>query len=71
MSSYDKAIKLGTKQRNKLWEGPSYEVPELRMSGQWLRRVGFKAGHKVEVTVREKLLVIRPVKIDSKIDYYN
>ena len=71
MNNYDKEIKLGTKQRNKLWEAPSYEVPELRMSGQWLRRIGFKPGHKVEVTAREKLLVIRPVKINPDIKYYN
>ena len=58
----EKQLKLREKYRNKLVEAPAYIVPELKISGQWLRRVGFKAGHKVEVTIREGLLVIRPTK---------
>jgi len=37
-------------------------VPELKISGVWLERLGFKAGESVSITVREELLIIQPVK---------
>ncbi|ELR68586.1 hypothetical protein C900_00234 [Fulvivirga imtechensis AK7] len=34
-------------------------VPELKLSGVWLEKSGFKAGEMVNVTVREGLLIIQ------------
>jgi hypothetical protein len=36
------------------------EIPELRLSGLWLEAVGFKAGSKVVIEVRENELIIKP-----------
>lgn len=37
-------------------------VPELKISGVWLEKLGFKAGQTVDITVREELLIIQPAK---------
>lgn len=37
-------------------------VPELKISGVWLEEIGFKAGDTVNITVREELLIIQPLK---------
>lgn len=37
-------------------------APMLRMGGKWLEEHGFRAGELVTVTVRERLLVIQPLK---------
>ena len=37
-------------------------VPELKISGIWLEKIGFKAGETVNITVREKQLIIEPFK---------
>jgi toxic protein SymE len=34
------------------------EVPELRLSGVWVEQLGFKVGQTVNVTVRDRLLII-------------
>jgi hypothetical protein len=41
---------------------PNGNVPLLRLSGKWLQEYGFHAGEMVNVTVREELLVIQPLK---------
>jgi hypothetical protein len=42
--------------------GAEKEVPWLNVSGLWLEKLGFKAGDKVEITMREKLLIIQPIE---------
>ena len=37
-------------------------VPELKISGVWLEEIGFKAGDIVNITIREELLIIQPLK---------
>ena len=37
-------------------------VPELKISGVWLEEIGFKAGSIVNITIREELLIIQPIK---------
>jgi hypothetical protein len=37
-------------------------VPMLRISGKWLQELGFNAGEVVNITIREELLIIQPVK---------
>jgi hypothetical protein len=36
-------------------------VPELRLSGNWFKALGFDIGTQVRVTTREQLLIIEPV----------
>jgi hypothetical protein len=37
-------------------------VPELRLTGKWFRELGFDIGDRVNITTREKLIIIQPVK---------
>lgn len=39
-------------------------VPEIRLSGAWLQKLGFCYGGKVEVRMRAGILVITPVAGD-------
>ena len=36
-------------------------VPDLRLSGNWFKELGFDIGTQVRVTTREQLLIIEPV----------
>ena len=36
-------------------------VPELKISGVWLERHGFKAGEQVEIIVSQNELIIKPL----------
>lgn len=36
-------------------------VPELRINGEWLMACGFVAGTCVEITIKEKELIIKPL----------
>ena len=36
-------------------------VPELRLCGQWLERSGFKIGEQVQITIRDREIIIKPV----------
>jgi hypothetical protein len=40
-------------------------VPELKISGVWLEKIGFKAGATVDITAREKQLIIEPGKSEQ------
>lgn len=54
-----KTIKLQPKSRALVWG--QRIVPELRVNGVWLEIHGFKAGEKVEITVSQNQLIIKPV----------
>ncbi len=46
------------------------EVPQLRISGIWIEKLGFKVGDTINVTTRDRLLIIEPLKItESGEDY--
>lgn len=47
------------------------EVPELRLAGMWVEQLGFKVGDWINITTRDKLLIIEPVEAEAqeKIDY--
>ena len=36
-------------------------VPELRLTGLWIEQLGFKIGDKVNITTRDRLLIIEPI----------
>lgn len=37
-------------------------VPELRLTGVWIEQLGFKIGETVNITMRDRLLIIEPVE---------
>jgi len=41
-------------------------VPWLNVSGVWLEELGFKVGDTVNITTREKLLIIEPLEGHEK-----
>ncbi|MCF6350609.1 MAG: type I toxin-antitoxin system SymE family toxin [Flavobacteriaceae bacterium] len=43
------------------WKSPNY-YPKLLLKGKWLSKVGFKRNSYVKVTIREKLIIIEPLK---------
>ena len=46
------------------------EVPQLRISGIWIEKLGFKVGDTINVTTRDRLLIIEPLKVtESGEDY--
>ena len=42
------------------------QVPELRLIGVWMEQLGFKVGETVNVTTRDRLLIIEPVEGQAK-----
>jgi len=36
-------------------------VPELKLSGVWLEKLGFRAGEKVTITIKENQLIITTI----------
>lgn len=46
---------------------PDRRVTELRISGTWLERNGFKAGDMVDILVSKDQLVIRPSVLQVKL----
>jgi toxic protein SymE len=47
-----KTIKLQSKWRTLAW-GNQKIVPELRINGKWLEKLGFKAGEQVQITIKQ------------------
>ena len=41
-------------------------VPELRLMGLWLERLGFAIGVRVQITMRDKLLIIELLEGEAK-----
>jgi toxic protein SymE len=37
-------------------------VPELRLCGQWLERSGFRIGERVQVTIKDQEIIIKPMQ---------
>jgi hypothetical protein len=41
-------------------------IPYIPLLGRWLEKAGFEIGMRVDVEVRPRCLVIRPVKLREK-----
>jgi hypothetical protein len=55
-----KQVKLQPKRRLLAYD--EKQVPELRISGVWLEKAGFKAGQKVNIEIRDEQLIITTLK---------
>ena len=58
MQKEERSLKIYSHHRS----SDNKQVPELRLIGCWMDQLGFKAGDRVNVTTREKLIIIQPVK---------
>ena len=54
----DKEVKLQGKHRQGVYG--SKIIPELKLSGVWLEAVGFKAGARVVIEIKDRELIIKP-----------
>lgn len=54
----EKEVKLQGKHRQGTYG--SKIIPELKLSGIWLEAAGFKAGSRVNITIEENRLIIKP-----------
>jgi hypothetical protein len=48
------------------WRQPIYIVPNIRLSGQWLQKLGFYPEGRVSVIAREGELVLRVEEASSQ-----
>ena len=55
-----RSLKIQPKHRCSRWS--SSIVPELKLSGNWLEKLGFKVDAKVIVETTDKMIIIRPEK---------
>lgn len=44
------------------WPPKDREVPQLKIQGKWLQKLGFEAGDYVEVVCEEEKLIIKKIK---------
>ncbi|TLV03530.1 SymE family type I addiction module toxin [Dyadobacter luticola] len=53
-----RSLKIQPKTRFNVYE--EKQVPEIKLSGEWLRNLGFQSGEKVKITTMNQLLIIQP-----------
>lgn len=61
-SNTDRKLKLQPEIRSSNYGNQQKTVPSLKLCGLWMAELGFKPGDMVNITTREKLLIIEPVK---------
>lgn len=52
-----RSLKIQPKIRINTWSETT--VPEIKLCGNWLENLGFKADQRVTITTMDKLLIIR------------
>ncbi len=58
----DRRLKLQPEERKTSYANRQKVVPSLKLCGVWMEELGFKPGDIVNVTTRERLLIIEPAK---------
>lgn len=61
MAKQTRKRKLQAEHHPRAYKGEKV-VPSLHLAGVWLEQYGFKPGDLVEITTREKLLIIQPIE---------
>lgn len=51
-----RVLKIYSKFRYRTWDNTT--VPEIRLEGKWLERLGFKSGNEVEIEQKKNKLII-------------
>lgn len=62
MQKKQRILKLQTMIYRCKWKAIPNCYPKLLLKGKWLEKVGFKAESHVKVTIREKLIIIEPLR---------
>lgn len=57
----DRKLKVYPKYRSLVSSRSAQIVPELRLCGVWLERSGFKVGERVQVTIKDQEITIKPI----------
>jgi toxic protein SymE len=58
----DRKLKVYPKYRSLASTHSARIVPELRLCGQWLERSGFRIGERVQVTIKDQEIIIKPMQ---------
>ena len=61
-----KKIKIQPKHRRRTYD--EIWIPEIKMEGKWLEKLGFKQGEHVKVELKRKKLIITLIEDEEKAD---
>ncbi|MBS9463277.1 SymE family type I addiction module toxin [Flagellimonas sp. 389] len=56
----NRSLKIHSYQRD------NKQVPELRLIGVWMEQLGFNIGERVQITTRDRLLIIELLEEEAK-----
>ena len=59
MKKQERKLRVGYKYQNRAFH-QMVMIPEIKLTGKWLKESGFEEGQDVKVTVADKKLVIVP-----------
>lgn len=59
-----KKIKIKPKHRKRTYD--EICIPEIKMEGKWLEKLGFKQGEHIKVEWKRKKLIITPIESERK-----
>ena len=59
MKKQERKLRVGYKYQNRAFQ-QMVMIPEIKLTGKWLKESGFKEGQDVKVTVANKKLIIVP-----------
>jgi hypothetical protein len=59
MKKQERKLRVGYKYQNRAFQR-MVMIPEIKLTGKWLKESGFEEGQDVKVTVADKKLVIVP-----------
>lgn len=65
MKKHERKLTVGYKFQNRAYS-QMVQMPEIKLTGKWLKQSGFEEGQQVKVIVRDKKLVIVPFDQDNR-----
>ena len=61
-----KKIKIQPKQRKRAYD--EIWIPEIKMEGKWLEKLGFRPGEHIKVEWKRKKMIITRIEEEEKAD---
>lgn len=61
MKKQERKLKVGYKFQNRAFH-QMVKMPEIKLSGKWLRESGFSEGQEVRIEVENQKLIIVPIE---------
>lgn len=65
MKKHERKLTIGYKFQNRVFH-QMVQMPEIKLTGKWLKQSGFEEGQQVKVIVQDKKLVIVPFDQDNR-----